>query len=147
MRPQVWDLMALLAQYDGLKQIALTTNGMLLAGQLDRFVHAVLTHINLSLDTLQEPAFRQISRRDGLDRVLEGIQAAVESQVKGRITALLLRDMNSDDCLPFIQYGRKRGVVIRFIEFIPLDSYRAWHQSQVVTVSEILHMGKAILGS
>jgi cyclic pyranopterin phosphate synthase len=137
MRSRLWELVERLAQIQGLKQIALTTNGMLLADQLDRLVHAGLTHINLSLDTLREPAFRQISRRDGLDRVLEGIQAAVESPLKVRINALLLRDINLDDCLPLIHYARKLGVVIRFIEFMPLDANRAWSQSQVVTGAEI----------
>jgi cyclic pyranopterin phosphate synthase len=137
MRPKLWELVAQLAQIEGLRQIAITTNGMLLASQLDQFVRAGLTHINLSLDTLREPAFRQISRRDGLDRVLEGIQAAVESPLKVRINALLLRDINLDDCLPLIHYARKLGVVIRFIEFMPLDANRSWSQSQVVTGSEI----------
>jgi len=146
MRPQLWELVALLAQIDGLKQIALTTNGMLLAGQLDRLVRAGLTHINLSLDTLREPAFRQISRRDGLDRVLEGIQAACESPLKVRINALLLRDINLDDCLPLIHYARKLGVVIRFIEFMPLDANRTWSQSQVVTGSEIRRMVEESFG-
>lgn len=146
MRPQLWELVALLAQCDGLKQIALTTNGMLLAGQLDRLVRAGLTHINLSLDTLREPAFRQISRRDGLDRVLEGIQAACESPLKVRINALLLRDINLDDCLPLIHYARKLGVVIRFIEFMPLDANRTWSQSQVVTGSEIRRMVEESFG-
>ncbi|MCY3005110.1 MAG: GTP 3',8-cyclase MoaA [Planctomycetota bacterium] len=147
MRPNLSQLVQRLSAIVGLEQLALTTNGMLLSEQIDGLVAAGLTHINLSLDTLREPAFLQISRRDGLDRVLEGIQAAVESPLHVRINALLLRDINLEDCLPLVGYARKLGVVLRFIEFMPLDANRSWSRTQVVTGAEIRELVEAQYGA
>lgn len=146
MRPNLSELVKRLSGISGLRQIAMTTNGMLLADQIAGLVEAGLTHINLSLDTLREPAFHEISRREGLNRVLEGIEAAVSSPLNVRINALLLRDVNLEDCLPLIHYARKLGVVIRFIEFMPLDANRAWSHSQVVSGLEVRRMVEAEFG-
>ncbi len=146
MRPNLSELVKRLSGISGLRQIAMTTNGMLLADQIAGLVQAGLTHINLSLDTLREPAFHEISRREGLNRVLEGIEAAVSSPLNVRINALLLRDVNLEDCLPLIHYARKLGVVIRFIEFMPLDANRAWSHSQVVSGLEVRRMVEAEFG-
>ena len=140
MRPNLWELIQRLSKIEGLSQLALTTNGMLLSDQIDRLVAAGLTHINVSLDTLREPAFKKISRRDGLDLVLQGLRAAVASPLKIRVNALLLRDINIDDCIPLVEFARELGVVIRFIEFMPLDANRAWSQSQVVPGWEVRQM-------
>lgn len=140
MRPNLWELIRRLSKIDGLLQIALTTNGMLLSDQIDRLVQSGLTHINVSLDTLREPAFQQISRREGLDLVLQGLRAAVASPLNVRVNALLLRDINLQDCLPLVEFARELGVVIRFIEFMPLDANRSWRQSQVVPGSEVRQM-------
>jgi cyclic pyranopterin phosphate synthase len=146
MRPNLPELVERLSKLDGLSQLAMTTNGMMLAEQLDDLVHAGLTHLNISLDTLREPAFKQISRRDGLDKVLDGIHAAVRSPLKVRINALLLRQINLDDCLPLVRFARNLGVVIRFIEFMPLDANRAWSQSQVVSGLEVRQRVEAEFG-
>ena len=146
MRPNLSELVKRLSGISGLRQIAMTTNGMLLADQIAGLVQAGLTHINLSLDTLREPAFHEISRREGLNRVLEGIEAAVSSPLNVRINALLLRDVNLEDCLPLIHYARKLGVVIRFIEFMPLDANRAWSHSQVVSGLEVRRLVEAEFG-
>lgn len=137
MRPGLAGLIQELSGITGLSQLALTTNGMMLADQIDSLVESGLTHINISLDTLREPVFKEISRRDGLDKVLAGIQAAAQSPLKLRINALMLREINFDDCLPLVHFARQLGVVIRFIEFMPLDGNRAWSQPQVVTGMEL----------
>jgi cyclic pyranopterin phosphate synthase len=147
MRPNLSQLVERLSAICGLEQIALTTNGMLLSDQIDGLVAGGLTHINISLDTLREPAFRQISRRDGLDRVLEGIRAAVESPLHVRINALLLRDINLEDCLPLVAYARKLGVILRFIEFMPLDANRSWNLTQVVSGAEIRRLVEGQFGA
>lgn len=146
MRPGLSELVSRLSRIEGLRQIALTTNGMMLADQLDGLVAAGLTHINISLDTLREVAFRQISRRDGLDRVLQGIDAAMGSAVRVRLNALILRDFNLEDCVPLVRFARERGLVIRFIEFMPLDADRSWSHSQVVTGRELRQMLEAEFG-
>lgn len=137
MRPNLDRLVQQLRCVPELTQIAMTTNGMMLSDQIDALVQAGLTHVNVSLDTLREPAFRVISRRDGLSKVLEGIEAAVQSSLKVRINALVLRGINLEDCIPLVHYARNLGVVIRFIEFMPLDASRNWTGEQVVTGEEL----------
>lgn len=137
MRPNLELLVSQLAALPGLDQIAMTTNAMLLADKVASLQDAGLTHINISLDTLRESAFKQISRRDGLDQVLAGIDAAVSSNLTVRLNALVLREINLQDCVPLVQFARDRNLFIRFIEFMPLDADRKWSQEQVVSGTEL----------
>ena len=137
MRPKLESLVEKLATIPGLHQIAMTTNAMLLADRIDSLQSAGLTHLNISLDTLREKAFKEISRREGLDQVLAGIEAAVKSKLKVRLNALVLREINLEDCIPLVQFARERNLFIRFIEFMPLDADRQWSQDQVVNGNEL----------
>ena len=137
MRPHLEQLVVQLAGIPGLKQIAMTTNAMMLADKVVPLQDAGLTHVNISLDTLRESAFKLISRRDGLDQVLAGIDAAVASKLKVRLNALVLREINLQDCIPLVDFARDRNLFIRFIEFMPLDADRQWSQDQVVNGSEL----------
>ena len=137
MRPNLEQLVEKLSGISGLRQIAMTTNAMLLADKVESLQNAGLTHVNISLDTLRASAFKEISRRDGLDKVLEGIDAAVESKLHVRLNALVLREINLQDCVPLVEYARSRGLFIRFIEFMPLDADRQWSQDQVVNGNEL----------
>lgn len=147
MRPDLDQLVNRLHRIEGLDQLAMTTNGMMLAGMIDRLVGAGLTHINISLDTLREEAFRQISRRDGIDRVLEGIESALKTDLVVRLNALILRDINLEDCIPLVEFARERNIFIRFIEFMPLDADRNWSQDQVVSGDELRARIEATFGS
>lgn len=119
--------------------LALTTNGAtleLLAGQL---ADAGLSRINVSLDTLRPDRFRQITRRDGLERVIAGIEAAVAAGLQPvKINAVMMRGVNDDELVDFARFGRERGVQVRFIEFMPLDASGEWTDQQVVTHAEIV---------
>ncbi len=141
MRPHLEKLVEQLATISGLQQIAMTTNAMLLADKVASLQAAGLTHVNISLDTLRESAFQKISRREGLDQVLAGIDAAVQSTLKVRLNALVLREINLQDCIPLVEFARQRNLFIRFIEFMPLDADRQWSHEQVVNGSELrLHL-------
>jgi len=146
MRPNLERLVDKLAEIGGLQQIAMTTNGMLLADKMAALESAGLTHVNISLDTLREEAFQEISRRDGLDQVLSGIDAAVASKLQVRLNALVLRDINLRDCIPLVDFARSRNLFIRFIEFMPLDADRQWSQDQVVRGSELKNTLEAHFG-
>ena len=137
MRPNLEQLVEQLAVIPGLQQIAMTTNAMMLADKVESLQSAGLTHVNISLDTLRESAFKQISRRDGLGQVLAGIEAAVSSKLVVRLNALVLRDINLQDCIPLVEFARNRNLFIRFIEFMPLDADRQWSREQVVNGSEL----------
>lgn len=119
--------------------LSLTTNGTTLTNLAPSLVDAGLERINISLDSLQRDRFEQITRRDELDRVLEGIDAAVQSGLSPvKINCVVMRGVNDDEIVDFARFGRERGVTVRFIEFMPLDAQGEWTNEQVVTKAEIV---------
>ena len=119
--------------------LALTTNGATLALIAKDLRRAGLERINVSLDTLQRDKFVQMTRRDELDSVLEGIDAAIEvgfSPVK--VNAVVQRGVNDDEVLDLAEFGRRKGVEVRFIEFMPLDAQGGWMSNDVVSQDEIV---------
>lgn len=138
MRPQLPELLRLLCKIDGIEDIALTTNGMLLAEQLDSLVSSGLKRVNISLDTLSETTFQRLTRRQGVDRVIEGIQAALSRpDLVVRLNALVMRDVNMQDVLPLVEFARQHHVTLRFIEFMPLDAERSWNRQEMVSGADM----------
>jgi cyclic pyranopterin phosphate synthase len=127
-----------LASVPGIRDIAMTTNGVLLADQIDALKHAGLKRLNISLDGLREETFQRISRRSGLDRVLEGIFAAQRVGFeKIRLNAVAIRGITEDEIVPLGEFARRHGLELRFIEFMPLDAENNWCDDQVLSGSEI----------
>jgi cyclic pyranopterin phosphate synthase len=119
--------------------LSLTTNGTTLTNLAPTLVAAGLERINISLDSLQRDRFEQITRRDELDKVLEGIDAAVSAGLAPvKINCVVMRGVNDDEIVDFARFGRDRGVTVRFIEFMPLDAQGEWTNEQVVTKAEIV---------
>ncbi len=119
--------------------LALTTNGAKLDRMAAELAAAGLTRINISLDTLRPDRFEAITRRDSFDQVLAGIDAAVAAGLSPvKINAVMMRGVNDDELVDFARFGRERGVVVRFIEFMPLDATDQWTGEQVVTYAEII---------
>jgi len=119
--------------------LSLTTNGTTLANLAPTLVSAGLERINISLDSLQRERFEQITRRDELDKVLEGVDAAVSAGLAPvKINCVVMRGVNDDEVVDFARFGRERGVTVRFIEFMPLDAQGEWTNEQVVTKAEIV---------
>ena len=118
--------------------LALTTNGVtlgLLAGDL---AAAGLRRINVSLDSLQPGRFREITLRDDLDRVLDGVDAALAAGLDPvKVNVVVMRDRNDDELLDFAAFGRDKGVEVRFIEYMPLDAEEGWRSGAVVGLDEI----------
>ena len=93
----------------------------------------------MSLDTLRRDRFIEISRRDALEQVVDGIDAAVEAGLHPvKINNVLMRGVNDDELLDFARFGREHGVVVRFIEFMPLDAQDDWSNDKVVPAAEIM---------
>jgi cyclic pyranopterin phosphate synthase len=136
-RAQLPELVARLARLD--VDVALTTNGAtlrLIAGDL---AEAGLRRINVSLDTLRRDRFIEISRRDALGQVVDGIDAAVAAGLAPvKVNTVLMRGVNDDELLDFARFGREHGVVVRFIEFMPLDAQDHWSSDMVVPAGEIM---------
>ena len=122
---------------EGIRDIALTTNGILLEEQAQALKDAGLTRINISLDALTEETFRQIARRDGLDRVLAGIHAAKRVGFKKiRLNAVAIKGITEPEVVPLANFARQHGMEMRFIEFMPLDAENNWQHDQVLSAAK-----------
>jgi cyclic pyranopterin phosphate synthase len=128
-----------LAQVPGIKDIGLTTNGILLADQAERLYKAGLRRINISLDALSPEAFREITRRDGYEQVRDGIEAARAAGFDPiKINAVAIRGVTDNEIVPFGELARETGLEIRFIEYMPLDADNAWERDKVLFAGEII---------
>ena len=131
--------LAALRTEHGPVDLAMTTNGAtlrLLAGELR---DAGLRRINISLDTLDRQRFVEMTRRDELDHVLDGIDAAKEAGFDPvKINTVVQRGVNDDEIVDLAEFGREHGVEVRFIEFMPLDASGGWTDRSVVGQDEIV---------
>ena len=119
--------------------LALTTNGATLRMLARPLAEAGLRRINVSLDSLRADRFAELTLRDDLSRVLDGIDAAIEVGLDPvKVNAVVMRGVNDDELVDFARFGRERGVVVRFIEFMPLDADEAWSDGAVVGLDEIV---------
>jgi cyclic pyranopterin phosphate synthase len=136
------DLHLLVKKLSALPQIhdiGLTTNGILLAEQAQDLWDAGLRRINVSLDAMDPVKFKQITRRDGYEKVLEGIDAAQRVGFDPvKVNAVSIRGMTEEEIVPLAQFARRAGVEIRFIEFMPLDADNAWEREKVLFAHEII---------
>jgi GTP 3',8-cyclase len=122
-----------------LVDLAMTTNGSTLRAQAQGLVDAGLRRINVSLDSLRADRFLALTRRDELDRVLDGIVAAKEAGLDPvKVNVVLIEGTNDDEVVDFARFGREHDVTVRFIEFMPLDADGGWQQGQVVPQAEIV---------
>lgn len=123
--------------------LSMTTNGATLALVANDLYDAGLRRLNVSLDTLDHERFKTLTLRNELDRVLEGIDAAVAAGFAPvKVNAVLMRGVNHDEVVDFLRLGRDKGVTIRFIEFMPLDAQGEWTEGHVVSRAEILEQAR-----
>jgi GTP 3',8-cyclase len=119
--------------------LSLTTNGASLRLLVDDLVAAGLRRVNISCDSLRRDRFLALTRRDALDKVLDGIDAAVDAGLAPvKVNVVVMRGVNDDEVVDFAAFGRERGVTVRFIEYMPLDADGGWTGGQVVAAEEIV---------
>src|SRR5882724_9655035 len=120
--------------------IALTTNGHLLADMVQPLKEAGLTRVTVSMDAVDPNRFARITRvSNGFENVLAGIRAARRAELwPVKVNCVLMRGFNEDQIIPFGMFAREEGVIVRFIEFMPLEEDRVWSPTTVVTLDEIL---------
>jgi GTP 3',8-cyclase len=138
-RKQLWRLVEMLSAIDDVHDLSLTTNGYLLARQVDDLVRAGLKRLNVSLDSLAPDRFFQLTRRDSLAQVLEGLEAA-EAHPELRpikVNVVALKDFTEDEVVRFADFARRTPYVVRFIEFMPLDADHSWSADKVLPNEEI----------
>ncbi|KAJ1657384.1 hypothetical protein IWQ61_003204 [Dispira simplex] len=130
----------------GLQSLAVTTNGIALRRKLPQLVENGLDGINFSLDTLNPLQFQLLTRRKGMERVLESIQMASEyPQLNVKINCVVMRQINEREVPDFVQYTQYRPITVRFIEYMPFDGNR-WSQHKLVPYRELLQAIKARFG-
>lgn len=136
-----------LAAIPGIRDLGLTTNGMLLAEQAQQLRDAGLERLNISLDALDPEVFRKVTRRDGYEQVLAGIAAARRAGFSPiKLNAVSVRGLTEDQIVPFGRLARETDTVVRFIEFMPLDADGEWRRERVLYASEILQRLEAEFG-
>ena len=133
------ELIGRLAGIPGVRDLALTTNGVL----LDRFAQplyaAGLRRLNVHLDTLDRQRFIEIARRDELERVLAGLDAAKRAGfVNIKLNAVAVKNLVEPDIVPLAQFARRNGFEVRYIEFMPLDTQNLWDRGKVLLADDIL---------
>jgi GTP 3',8-cyclase len=131
-------LVEMLREIEGIRDIGLTTNGMLLGAQAQALYDVGLRRINISLDTLDPARFRQLVRRDGLDKVIEGIHAARRAGFEPiKINAVSIRGITEHEVVALAQFARTHGLEMRFIEYMPIGADQ-WEREKVYFAHEIL---------
>jgi len=131
-------LVSLLAARPAIRDLALTTNGVLLAGQARALRDAGLHRLTVSLDTLRADRFTALARFDALDAVLAGVAAAHEAFGSLKLDMVVMRGVNDDEILEMLDFARRHDAEVRFIEYMDVGGATKWSWDAVVTRAEIL---------
>ena len=129
-----------LAAIPGIRDLALTTNGVLLPELAGPLYDAGLRRLNVHLDTLDRARFEQITRRDDLAKVLAGLTRAKELGFRIKLNAVAVKNLVEPDIVPLARFAREHGFEVRYIEFMPLDAQGIWDRSKVLLADEIIAM-------
>jgi GTP 3',8-cyclase len=142
------ELVRLLAHTPGVDDLSLTTNGVLLDRLAEPLVEAGLRRINVSLDSLNHTRFAEITRRDALDKVFRGLEAAERyPELRPiKINCVALRGFTEQEVPALAELARRKPYVVRFIEFMPLDADEIWRKEDVLTGAEIKAIAEAAIG-
>ena len=139
LRQDLPELVRLLRQDERIRDLALTTNGLLLEALASELKRAGLMRVTVSLDTLRPDRFEKLSRRKGLDHVLAGIHAVRRVGLAPlKIDTVAIRGVNDDELADLIEYGKSVSAEVRFIEYMDVGGATTWSEGQVVARDEIL---------
>ena len=141
LRKDVPELVRMLSDLERVHELALTTNGSLLEAQARSLKDAGLSRVTVSIDTLRPDRFRELSRRNQLDDVLRGIEAANDVGFgKLKLDTVVIRDTNDDEVCDLIEYAQRIDAEVRFIEYMDVGGATRWSDEQVVGQAEILRI-------
>jgi cyclic pyranopterin phosphate synthase len=129
----------MLSAIDGVRELAVTTNGFLLERDASALVEAGVDRFNVSIDSLQRDRFYELTRRDALDRVLAGLEELARHPEAHpiKVNAVAIRGFTEHELPAFVEFARRNPYEVRFIEFMPLDADHAWRPEAVLTGEEI----------
>ena len=133
------ELVRMLSRVEGLDDLGLTTNGLLLAPMAQTAVGRGARRINVSLDAMEAGKFEEITRRPGFEQVIEGILAAKAAGFDPvKVNAVAMRGVTEQEVVPLARFAREHGLEMRFIEYMPLDVANQWERGKVLLAAEIL---------
>ena len=138
MRKDLPILVKMLNEIEGLKDIALTTNGVMLPKYADELYAAGLKRVNISLDSLKDELFGEINGRNvGVGPVLKGIEAAKKAGLGVKINMVIKKGLNDSEILPMAEFCKKEGLELRYIEYMDVGSTNGWKMDDVITKKQI----------
>ncbi len=129
-----------LAAIPGIRDLALTTNGVLLPELAQPLYDAGLRRVNVHIDTLDRDRFREITRRDDLGKVLAGLDACRQLGYRVKLNAVAVKNLVEPDIVPLARYARENGFEVRYIEFMPLDAQNLWDRGKVLLADAMIEM-------
>lgn len=148
LRKDVATLVGLLSENPRLEDLALTTNGLLLAEQAQALFDAGLHRVTVSLDTLRPERYQALTRSNGIDKVFRGIDAAREAGFRAlKIDSVILRGTNEDEIVDLIELGKELGAEVRFIEYMDVGGATQWSMDRVFPKAEMLETLKNHYGT
>lgn len=127
-------------------ELAISTNGVLLHKYFDLFEQVGLRKINISIDSLQESKFQQITRRDRFTAVMKNLDEALARNFQVKVNVVLMKGFNDDEIIDFIEFTRNRKIAVRFIEFMPFQGNN-WESEKLVSLEEIMQTANQKYGS
>jgi cyclic pyranopterin phosphate synthase len=139
LRKDLSELVQFAHQCEGIESVHLTTNGLLLSKRIEELEKSGLSGINISLDTLDTDKFKKITRRDGLDMVLNSLQKALASNIQSiKLNIVAMRDFNDDELMDFVELTKDNDITVRFIELMPFDSHQIWKTGKFYGADDIV---------
>jgi GTP 3',8-cyclase len=137
-RPKIESLIQALSKINGIKSISMTTNGLLLQEKIQQLKAAGLESVNISLDTFRADRFKSMCGIDGVAKTLTSIRTAYDAGLKVKINTVIMRGWNDDEVEDFAIFARDTGLIVKFIEFMPLDGTGIWTPDLVFSKREMM---------
>ncbi|XP_017133755.1 molybdenum cofactor biosynthesis protein 1 isoform X1 [Drosophila elegans] len=138
-RRDIVEIVAQMKALPELEQVGITTNGLVLTRLLLPLQRAGLDSLNISLDTLQKDRFEKITRRKGWERVIAGIDLAIQLGYRPKVNCVLMRDFNEDEICDFVEFTKDRPVDVRFIEYMPFSGNK-WHTERLISYKDTMEI-------
>jgi cyclic pyranopterin phosphate synthase len=145
-RSSIENLIKSIAKIGGIKNVGLTTNGLLLLERIDALKSSGLDSVNISLDSFKEDRFKMMTGVNGLDKVINSIQKAKDVGFDVKINTVVVRGWNDDEVVEFANFARRTGITVRFIEFMPLDGTGMWRSDLVFSKKEMIEKIETDIG-
>lgn len=136
-RKGICDLISILSNIKDIVDLSITTNGIFLNNLASHLKECGLKRINISLDTLNKDKYRFITKTGNLQDVLKGMEKAQEIGFFVKINVVVIKNLNDDEILDFVEFGRKKNICVRFIEFMPTNSFLLWGAESIISTGDI----------